>query len=149
MELTNTQLEIFQLMYPIFKDEVFRRRDQMMRLTAWASTLLVVILATKLAFFHGVTPPAPTQWLTISGILVFSGLFAYLILQHASRHRMAKQQLIALEQTVGLYQDGWKKNGEAIFPPSWQSDWTGDRSVTIYLVILSTLTALVICAILA
>ncbi len=148
MELTNTQLEIFRLMYPLFKDEVFRRRDQMMRLTAWASTLLVVILAMQFAFFHGLTPPVPIQLLTISGILAFSGLFAFLILQHANRHRMAKQQLIALEQTVGLYQDGWQKNGEPLFPQSWQSDWTGDRSVTIYLVILSTLTALVICAIL-
>ena len=148
MEPTNTQLEIFRMMYPIFKDEVFKRRDQMMSLTAWASTLLIVILATQLAFVRGLTPPASTQWLTISGILLFSGLFAYLILQHASRHRMAKQQLIALEQTFGLYQEGWQKNGESLFPKSWQSDWTGDRSVTIYLVILSTLTALVICVIL-
>jgi len=80
--------------------------------------------------------------------VLFSGLFAYLILQHADRHRMAKQQLITLEKDLGLYQDGWQSNGDALFPKNWQSDWIADKSVAVYLTILAALTALVICAML-
>ena len=48
MEPTDKQLEVFGMLYPIFKDEVFKRREQMMRLTAFASTVLVLILVTLL-----------------------------------------------------------------------------------------------------
>jgi hypothetical protein len=93
-------------------------------------------------------PTSPTRWFAISGVALFSGLFAYLILQHADRHRMAKQQLIELEKAFGLYDNGWQLSGNALFPKNWQSDWTADRSVSIYLTILAALTALVICAML-
>jgi hypothetical protein len=58
---------------------------------------------------------------------------------------MAKQQIIELEKTLGLYQEGWQLSGEALFPKNWQTDWTVDQSTTIYLAILAVLTALVIC----
>ena len=61
---------------------------------------------------------------------------------------MAKQQLIELEKVLGLYENGWQLSGDALFPKNWQSDWTADRSVSIYLTILAALTALVICAML-
>jgi len=148
VKLTDTQLDVFRVLYPIFKDEIFRRREQMMRLTAFASALLLLILVTLIAMTPSLAPMTPTRWFAMSGVALFSGLFAYLILQHANRHRMAKQQLIALEQSLGLYQDGWQPNGDALFPTNWQSDWVTDRSVTIYLTVLATLTALVICAML-
>ena len=147
-ELTDEQLEVFRMLYPIFKDEVFRRREQMMRLTAFASAFLVLLLVTMVAVSPWSVPTSPTRWFAISGVALFSSLFVYFILQHADRHRMAKQQLIELEKVVGLYQDGWQLGGEALLPKNWQSDWTADRSVTIYLTILATLTALVICAML-
>ena len=145
---TEKQLELFRVLYPIFKNEVFQRREQMMKLTAFSCSFFMLLLVTLLAIAPWTTANTPTQWLAISGIAVFSSLFAYLILQHAERHRMAKQQLIELEQTLGLYEDGWQPNGDALFPKEWQSAWTADRSVTIYLSILGVLTALVICAIL-
>ena len=139
-------LEIFRMLYPIFKNEVFQRREQMMRLRAFASTFLVLLLVALFAGFPRTAQTSLTLWLPISGIMLFSGLFAYFILQHADRHRMAKQQLIELEKDLGLYQDGWQPNGDSLFPKTWQSDWAGDRSVTMYLTILAALTALVICA---
>ncbi len=142
------QLEIFRILYPIFKDEIFKRREQMMQLTAFASTLLVLSLVAlfPLTIWEG-TPPS-IRWLAISGVGLFSALFAYFILQHAERHRMAKKQLIELERAIGLYDNGWQPNEEALFPKNWQTDWTTDQSVSIYLTTLSTLTVLVICAIL-
>jgi hypothetical protein len=148
MDLRNEPLEAFRVLYPIFKNEVFQRREQMMRLTAFSSTLLVTLLVSMFAGFPRSVPTSLTLWFAISGIALFSGLFAYFILQHADRHRMAKQQLIELEKEFGLYQDGYQPNGDALFPKNWQSDWTTDRSVTIYLTILATLTTLVICAML-
>ncbi len=148
MESTDKTLEIFRILYPIFKDEIFKRREQMIQLTAFASTLLVLSLVAllPLTIWEG-TPPA-IRWLAISGVGLFSGLFAYFIVQHSERHRMAKQQLIELERAIGLYDKGWQANEEALFPQNWQTDWTADRSVNIYLTILSALTVLVICAIL-
>ena len=148
VEPTDVQLEVFRVLYPLFKDEVFKRREQMMRLTAFASTFLAFSLVTLLPMAPWETAPSLTRWLAISGVGIFSSLFAYLILQHAERHRMAKQQLIELEQTLGLYQEGWQPTGNALFPKHWQSDWTADRSVTIYLATLAILTTLVICSLL-
>ncbi len=119
-----------------------------MRLTAFASAFLVMLLITMLALSPWPGPTSPTRWFAISGVALFSGLFAYLILQHADRHRMAKQQLIELEKALGLYESGWQLSGDTLFPKNWQSDWTTDRSVSIYLTILAALTALVICAML-
>jgi hypothetical protein len=148
MDLRDEPLEVFRVLYPIFKNEVFQRREHMMRLTAFSSTFLVLLLVAMFAGFPSSVPTSLTLWFAISGIMLFSGLFAYFILQHADRHRMAKQQLIELEQSLGLYQDGWKPNGDALFPKNWQADWVTDRSVTVYLTILAALTTLVICAIL-
>jgi len=147
-ESTDNRLEIFYVLYPIFKEEVFKRREQMIWLITFASAFLLVLLVTLPALMHWSTQQSPASWLAISGVALFSGLCAYLILQHAERHRMAKQQLIALEQALGFYQEGWQPNGEALFPKNWQSDWSMDHSVRIYLTILAAFTIMVFCAIL-
>ena len=147
-ELTHQQFEIFRILYPIFKEEVFSRREQMIRLTAFSSTVLVVILFTQATIIPWLAPDPFTPWLFTAGIILFSGVFTFFILQHAKRHRMAKQQLITLEQTLGLYHDKGEINGDALFPHNWQYDWTTDQSVTIYLAALSILTMLVIIAVL-
>ena len=144
MEPTDKQLEVFGMLYPIFKDEVFKRREQMMRLTAFASTVLVLILVTLLTLPSWAAPTSPMRWFSISGVALFSALFAFLILQHADRHRLAKQQVIELENALGLYQEGWKLSGEALFPKNWQTDWSTDRSVALYLATLAALTTLAI-----
>ena len=145
VELTEKQLEVFRVLYPLFKVEVFQRREHMMRLTAFGSTVLVLILVALFVLPPWSVPTSPTRWFSISGVALFSGLFAYFILQHADRHRMAKQQVIELEKTLGLYQEGWQPGGEALFPQNWQTDWATDRSVALYLAILAALTTLAIC----
>jgi hypothetical protein len=146
VELSDKQLEVFRVLYPLFKEEVYQRREHMMQLTAFGSTVLVLILAALYVLSPWPVPTSPIRWFLVSGVALFSSLFAYLILQHADRHRMAKQQVIALEETLGLYQEGWQPSGEALFPKNWQTDWATDRSVTVYLVTLAALTTLVICS---
>ena len=138
--LTNEQVETLQRLYPIFKREVFDRREQMMRLTVWASGFLVLLLI--LLFVVSPSPSTSTsiRWLAVFAVAVFAGLCAYLIVQHANRHQMAKQQLITLEQSLGLYQPGWQTHDQMLFPEHWQSDWKTDQSVTIYLTVLTLLT---------
>jgi hypothetical protein len=148
IELSREQLEVFRVLYPLFKDEVFRRRDNMIRLSVFHNAFLVLLLMTMLAVSPDYSPDSTTRWLAISGIALFSGFFAYVILQQADRHRMAKQQLIELEKGVGLYKEGWHYTGNAAYPEQWQTDWAADRSITIYLAVLASLTVLVMCAML-
>lgn len=141
------QLDVFRLLYPLFKEEVFRRRNHMIRLTAWSTTLMLFLLI----FLLGVTPAqisgSPIRWFAMTGVAVSAGLFAYVILQQASRHRMAKQQLIVFEREMGLYQEDRLLGGSTAYPEHWQTDWRTDRSVMLYLVVLASLTALVLCTI--
>jgi len=146
-ELSQEQLALFRVLYPLFKEEVFRRRDHMIKLSVFHNGFLMLLLM-MLAVSPGDTLDSTTRWLAISGIALFSGFFAYLILQQTDRHRMAKQQLIELEKGMGLYKEGWGRNGKTVYPEHWQTEWVADRSMTIYLTVLTSLTALVICAML-
>jgi Ca2+/Na+ antiporter len=148
LAVSREQLKVFRMLYPLFKKEVFRRRENMIRLSAFHHAVMLFLLVTFLVFPFDQASSSATQWLAMTGIALFSGFFAYVILQQAHRHRMAKQQLIALEQEMGLYKEGWLFSGKAAYPEHWQTDWRTDGSITIYLVVLTSLSALVMGAIL-
>ena len=136
VKLSEEQLEVFRVLYPWFKEEVFRRREQMMRLTAFGSAFLVLLLITILAL----SPPYPMHLtikvFAITGTALFSALFVYLILQQRDRHRIAKQTLIEMEQVLGLYKEGLYLVGKALYPEDWQTAWLNDRSVTVYVAVI-------------
>ena len=139
--------EELELLYPWYKEEVFRRRERMMRLTASASGVLVLVLVVVQVF------PAPATSLTTAvlvclGVALFSGIMAYLIVQQQARHLMAKQVLIKIEQELGLYEKGRHLEEAALYPEEWQWAWKRDVSVGIYLAVLAGLTGLVIAAVL-
>ncbi|MCA9421315.1 MAG: hypothetical protein KC592_09860 [Nitrospira sp.] len=146
-KLSQEQLEVFRVLYPLFKNEVLRRREFMSRLSAFYDTVLMLLIMTIVMFSTG-HQNFTMRWLGISGVVILSGFVAHLILEQAIRHRMAKQQLIELEREIGLYQEGWIFSGKSAYPQHWQTDWLSDRSVAMYLTILTVLTALVICAML-
>ena len=147
--LKEEQLEIIRILYPWYKEEVFSRREQMMRLTAFGSAFLVLLLITILAL----TPPNPTDSIikifSITGVALFSALFIYLILQQRDRHRLAKQTLIEIEKILGLYEKGLYLKEKTLYPEDWQTVWQGDRSVTVYVAVIATLAVLVIAAVLS
>ena len=147
-EVGQEPLEVFRVLYPLFKDEVLRRREYMSRLSAFHNTVLVLLLVMMVMVISPGHSNAITRWLAISGVVILSGFVAYLILQQADRHRMAKHQLIELEKAMGLYQESWIFPGKIAYTQHWQTDWLTDRSVAIYLTVLTVLTALVICAML-
>ncbi len=147
VKLSEEQIEVFRVLYPWYKEEVFRRREQMMRLTAFGSAFLVLLLITILAL----SPPYPVHLtikvFTMTGTALFSALFVYLILQQRDRHRIAKQTLIKIEQVLGLYEEGLYLVGKALYPEDWQTAWLNDRSVTVYVTVITALTILVVASI--
>src|SRR5438105_13019608 len=98
--LREEQLEVLKILYPWYKQEVFRRREQMMRLTAFASAFLVLLLVTMLAVPSRTRTDVTMAVFAITGVAIFSAVFAYLILQQRNRHRLAKQVLIEIERVL-------------------------------------------------
>ena len=138
---------LFHLLYPWYKEEVFRRRAQMVWLTAFAFTVLLLLLAW--ATFGTHPEPIARRGLLVASTLLFSGLTAYLILQQHDRHRQAKQVLIDLERELHLFENTNGGAGKALYPKEWQTAWQQDRSVRVYLTALASMTILTIVAILA
>lgn len=148
LPLREEQLEVLKVLYPWYKEEVFRRREQMIRLTAFASAFLVLLLVTMLAVPSQLRPSFTGALFAITGVALFSAMFAYLILQQRNRHRLAKHALVEIERVLGLYDQGLYLVGKALYPEDWQTAWLRDRSVTVYLTVLTALTVLVIAAVL-
>ena len=146
--LREDQLEVLKVLYPWYKEEVFRRRELMMRLTAFASAFLVLLLVTMLAVPSQAHPGFTGKLFAMTGVAIFSAVFAFLILQQRTRHRLAKHALIEIERVLGLYDEGQYLEGKALYPPEWQTAWLSDRSVVVYLTVLTALTVLVIAALL-
>jgi hypothetical protein len=146
--LREDQVEVLKVLYPWYKEEVFRRREQMMRLTAFASAFLVLLLVTMLAVPGTPHTGFTAEVFSISGVALFTAIFAYLILQQRDRHRMAKHALIEIERVLGLYDEGAYLEGRSLYPEEWQTAWLADRSVVVYLTVLTALTVLVIAAVL-
>ena len=81
VELREEQLDILRVLYPWYKEEVFRRREQMMRLTAFASAFLVLLLVTIMALAPSHATDFTIKLFAITGVALFSAIFVYLILQ--------------------------------------------------------------------
>ncbi len=134
--------QVLTMLYPLYKEEVYRRREQMMRLTALGSLGLIAML------FALILSPQKDRLTGFDALvlgvasLIWCGLFCALILQQQSRHRLAKQVLIQLEQALGFYEDGLFVENHALYPEGWKTAWLGDRTVILYFASLWSLTGL-------
>lgn len=133
-------------LYPIFKEEVYRRRHEMMRWTAIGMGGLVAILVILLL-------APPTAHLTIAGrvlmsggVLLWTATIATLLLQQRDRHRQAKQILIELERELGLFESLVGQHDQPLYPDHWRTDWLRDRSIMLSLLLLGLLTLITIAA---
>ena len=135
-------------LYPIFKEEVYRRRDQMMRWTAIGAGSLVAILSIVLLVPAAHSLSVTSRLLLACATLLLAITYMGIIWQQHNRHRQAKQQLITLEQALGLFGERpVPDDNRPIYPEDWQTEWTRDRSLLQYLSILTLLTGLVLIAI--
>src|SRR5437899_12131732 len=92
--------EELELLYPWYKEEVFRRRERMMWLTACTSGVLVLVLVIALVFPMPATSTT-TAVLVCLGVVLFSGIMAYMIVQQRARHLMSNQMVVTVQQALG------------------------------------------------
>lgn len=135
-------------LYPLFKEEVYRRRQEMMRWTAFGSAGLLATLLVLVLNPHANRLTAPETLLIGLAGLIWCSLFCALIGQQQHRHRQAKQVLIQLEQALNLYAKGIFMEDHSLYPQTWASDWTRDKTGLLYYGTLGTLTALLLIALL-
>ena len=132
------------MLYPLFKEEVYRRREQMMYLTAFGSTGLIAMLLLLIVAPRTDRLTSLDALLITIAVLIWCGLFCGLIRQQQHRHRQAKQVLIQLEQALNLYAEEIFVENHSLYPQTWASDWTRDKTWLLYYGTLGTLTALVL-----
>lgn len=136
------------VLYPLYKNEVYQRREQMMRLTAFgAFALIAMTFALLLSPVKSRISPAEALLLAL-GSVIWCGLFCGLVLQQQYRHRLAKQVLIQIEQALGFYEDGLFIEHQPLYPAKWKTAWLRDHSGTHYLVSLCALTGIFLVALL-
>jgi len=108
------------------------------------TVLLLLVSSRLLQVGEGVMP----RWLTIVGIVVFTGLLIHQIRQQQLRHALAKQGLIEIEKAFLFFEENAYLPGRSLYPPQWQAPPGKDRNVAISILSLLGLTAVVIAAIL-
>jgi VIT1/CCC1 family predicted Fe2+/Mn2+ transporter len=136
------------VLYPLYKSEVYQRREQMMRLTAFGAFVLIAMTFALLLSPLKSRLSLPEALLLALGSLMWCGLMCSLILQQQHRHRLAKQVLVQIEQALGFYEDGLFIEHQPLYPAKWKTAWLRDRSGIQYLASLCVLTGIFLLALL-
>jgi hypothetical protein len=146
--ITESVQHVLTVLYPLYKEEVYQRREQMMRLTVIGSLGLITML---FALFLSPNKNLLTLFDTLCimlASLIWCGLFCGLIFQQQYRHRLAKQVLVQLEQALGFYEEGLVAEHQSLYPQGWRTAWLSDRSGILYFTALCSLTGLFLLALL-
>ena len=144
--ITEGVQQVLTVLYPLYKQEVYRRREQMMRLAAFGSLGLIAMLFALLLSPQKERLTTTEAFLIGFASLVWCALFCALILQQQNRHRMAKQVLVQLEQALGFYEEGLFVEQQPLYQNGWKTAWLGDRTGTLYFSCLWLLTGLLFLA---
>lgn len=146
--ITESVQQVLTVLYPLYKEEVYQRREQMMRLTVIGSLgLITMLFAFLLSPYKAQLTSFDTVFILLAS-LIWCGLFCALILQQQYRRRLAKQVLVQLEQALGFYEEGLVVDHQALYPEGWKTAWLSDRTGTLYFTALCSLTGLFLLALL-
>ncbi len=146
--ITETVQQILSVLYPLYKEEVYQRREQMMRLTVIGSLgLITMLFALLLSPYKDRLTFLGTSSIMLASV-VWCGLFCGLIVQQQYRHRQAKQVLVQLEQALGFFEEGLVAEHQALYPQGWRTAWLSDRTGILYFTSLCSLTGLFLLALL-
>jgi hypothetical protein len=130
-------LETLRRLYPIFKQEVFDRRDRIMKLAGLASGFLLLLMF--LTYYSAVT-----SWFLILGVIIFTGIILAAIKQHSRRHAQAKLGVIEIEKALGLFESGTYFPDRSLYPDHWKIRPTWDYTLIFYSSALILLAVVVI-----
>jgi hypothetical protein len=146
--ITESVQHVLTVLYPLYKEEVYQRREQMMRLTVIGSLGLITMLFAFLLSPHHNQLTSLDALLTGLASMIWCGLFCGLIFQQQHRHRQAKQVLVQLEQALGFYEEGLVEEHQSLYPHGWRTAWLNDRAGILYFASLCSLTGLFLLALL-
>ncbi len=146
--ITESVQQVLTVLYPLYKEEVYRRREQMMRLTVLGSMGLITMLFAFLLSPYKARLTSFDTFFIFLATLIWCGLFCGLIVQQQYRHRQTKQVLVQLEQALGFYEDGLVEEHQALYPHGWKTAWLSDRTGILYFTSLCSLAVLFLLAIL-
>jgi hypothetical protein len=133
-------------LYPLFKEEVYRRRDQIMRWTAVGAGSLFTIVSVLLLVADEGRLSTADRVILACAIVLLVGTFVWLILQQQHRHRQAKQVLIGMEKALGLYDQDLFLDQRSLYPEHWQTDWMHDKAAMFSILLLALFTILALAA---
>lgn len=133
-------------LYPLFKEEIYRRRHEMMRWTiigagSMLASLLVVLLSPDTARLS-----STARMLLSAGVVLWGATLAMVLFQQRHRHREAKRTLIDLERALSLFTSDLPEQAPPLYPSHWQTDWLHDRSLRLSLTLLGLVALLVLVA---
>jgi len=106
-----------RMLYPLFKDEVYQRRESMLNIARSGSIALLLFLAMVFLLPHP-RLRISIKVLLAGGVGVFTASLAYQLQVQNQRHAQAKRQLIDLERALGLFNP--TEGGEPIYPHEWE-----------------------------
>jgi len=136
------KLETLRRLYPIFKQEVFDRRDQTMKIAGLASGFLLFLMFLILYF-------AISSWLLILGVIIFTAIVIVELRQHSHRHAQAKLGVIEIEKALGLFEPGTYLPDKPLYPEHWKVRPSRDYGLIFYSACLIAMAFLVILSLLA
>jgi hypothetical protein len=141
MDLDPQKLETLRMLYPIFKQEVFDRRDRTMKIAGLASGFLLFLMFLILYF-------VVSSWLLIFGVIIFTAITLVQLRQHSHRHAQAKLGVIEIEKVLGLFESGAYFPDRPLYPSHWKTKPSRDYGLLFYSSCLIALATLVILSLL-
>jgi hypothetical protein len=140
-QLDPQKLETLRRLYPIFKQEVFDRRDRIMKIAGQASGFLLFLMFLILYF-------AISSWLLILGVIIFTAIVIIELKQHSRRHAQAKHGVIEIEKALGLFESGTYLPDKTLYPDHWKIRPPRDYGLIFYSSCLIIMAVLVILSLL-
>jgi uncharacterized protein YhhL (DUF1145 family) len=142
IEFNPAKVDVLRTLYPLFKQEVYERREQMMRIGRFGMAFFLGIMVLGLFFPFGIGSNALRVY-TALGVIVFAGLLVFQMRQHRSRHIKAKQAVIEIERALHLFEPGVYLPGKGLYPDEWSHYAGRDGGLAL------TIASLVLVAVLA
>ena len=114
------KIEIFKMLYPLFKREVYDRRDQILKVASLSTGfLLILVFFVSYINLTGLSLK-PYFYPLIFSVLFFETVICYHLYQHKSRHEEAKLMVINLEEQMGFFKEGVLSPSKVFFPGHWK-----------------------------
>ena len=145
-QLDATKVEVLKALYPIFKKEIYDRREQMTRISRFGMGLFLSMMILILIFPVEMGSNA-LKFFSSSATAVLTGLLVFQMKQHRKRHIMAKHAVIQIEKALFLFEPDVYLPGKGLYPEEWKQYQGGQQEwilTSLLLVLVSALTILAI-----